>query len=225
MKYRAALFDFDGTLAPSLPLWINAYQYALDRHGIAAAEDEILRRCFFRDLADVAQDFGIFTAEEFQPTLDEGLKKAFLRAELFPQARQLVEHCREHGLRTALVTSSPRYIIVDVLERLDLNPLFDFVICGGDVENYKPHPEPVLKSLAALECSPAQAIMIGDSHVDILAGRAAGTRTALFLPHDHHRFHSAEKLRATEPDHIFADHHELPALLELPEFPRTGRPV
>lgn len=218
MPYTAALFDFDGTLTPSLPLWIAAYQFALERHGIAATDEEVLRRCFFRDLSAVAADFGGFTVEEFQPNLDDGLKTAFLRAELFPQARQLVAHCRDHGLKTALVTSSPRYIVIDVLDRLELSTLFDFVICGGDVENYKPHPEPVLATLAALQCEAAQAIMIGDSHVDILAGRAAGTRTALFLPHDHHRFHSTERLHASQPDHVFADHTELPELLELPRM-------
>jgi phosphoglycolate phosphatase-like HAD superfamily hydrolase len=91
--------------------------------------------------------------------------------------------------------------------------LFDFVICGDEVANYKPHPEPVLRTLSALDCAPHHAIMIGDSTADVLAGKAAGTRTALFMPDDHHRFHDTERLRATEPDFIFDDLSELPALL------------
>jgi phosphoglycolate phosphatase len=121
-------------------------------------------------------------------------------------------------LQTALVTSSPRTIVVDVIVRLQLAELFDFVICGDDVKNYKPHPEPVLTTLAALKRLPVEAIMVGDSHVDILAGKAAGTHTALFLPDDPNSFHSADRLRATEPDHIFADHGELPGLLGLPQL-------
>lgn len=222
MKYRAVLFDFDGTLAPSLPLWVRAYQFAFAQHGIAIDDDEVLRRCFFRDLADVAADFGGFTAAQFQLHLDAGLKVSFAQAELFPLARQVIEHCRASGLQTALVTSSPRHIVGDVIARLGLGELFDFVICGDDVANYKPHPEPVLTTLAALNRLPAEAIMIGDSHVDILAGKAAGTRTALFLPEDHGRFHNIERLRAAGPDHIFADHDELPALLNLPEFVRAS---
>lgn len=218
MKYRAVLFDFDGTLAPSLPLWLKAYHFALAQYGIAITDEEVLRRCFFRDWAEVAADFGVCTAQEFQRQVDAGLKQSFAEAELFPLVRELIEHCRAHGLQTALVTSSPRNIVVGVIKRLGLGELFDFVICGDDVKNYKPHPEAVLTTLQALERLPVEAIMIGDSHVDILAGKAAGTRTALFLPEDHSRFHNSEKLHAAGPDHVFSDHSELPSLLELPEL-------
>jgi phosphoglycolate phosphatase-like HAD superfamily hydrolase len=59
--------------------------------------------------------------------------------------------------------------------------------------------------------------MIGDSSADMRAGKAAGTATALFMPETHARFHSFEMLRATQPDHIFTDHCELPAILGLPQ--------
>jgi len=218
MRYRAALFDFDGTLAPSLPLWVKAYQLSLLHYGISVSEEEVLRRCFFRDLNDVSADFGGFTAAEFQAQLDVGLQQAFTEAELFPLARPVVEHCRVHGLQTALVTSAPRALVLGVIERLKLSRLFDFIVCGDDVSHYKPHPESVLTTLAALERRPDEAIMIGDSHVDVLAGKAAGTRTALFWPQEHGRFHNAEKLHAAGADHIFRDHGELPALLDLPEL-------
>lgn len=216
MKYRAVLFDFDGTLAPSLPLWLKAYQFALGQYGVTICDEEVLRRCFFRDWADIAAEFGVCTALEFQGQVYAGLRESFAEAELFPQVRELIEHCRAHGLQTALVTSSPRNIVIAVMTRLQLSELFDFVICGDDVKKYKPHPEAVLATLQALQRLPVEAIMIGDSHVDILAGKAAGTRTALFLPEDHGRFHNVEKLHAAGADHIFSDHSELPALLELP---------
>ncbi len=175
----------------------------------------------------VAADLGVCTAVELQVEVDRGLQESFAAAELFPLARDVIEHCREHGLRTALVTSSPRRLIDTVAVMLDIHHLFDFVICGGEVTNYKPHPEPVLRTLNALECAPHTAIMIGDSAADILAGKAAGTRTALFMPDDHHRFHDGERLRATMPDFIFREHGELSDLLGL--SPRTretdGKPT
>lgn len=210
---HSVLFDFDGTLTPSLPLWLKAYHLALARFGICLADEDVMRRCFFRDWADLASDFAVCTADEMRIEVDRGLQKAFLTATLFPQAQAVVENCREHGLKTALVTSSPRHLIASVATRLDIEHLFDYVICGDEVSQYKPHPEPVLRTLSALQCDPTHAIMIGDSHVDVLAGKAAGTRTALFMPDDHHRFHDTERLRATEPDYIFGDHDELPALL------------
>jgi pyrophosphatase PpaX len=219
---RAVLFDFDGTLTPSLPLWLEAYHIALRTFGVALTDAEVLRRCFFRDWADVAADLAVCTALELQVEVDRGLQQSFAAAELFPLARDVIEHCRERGLRTALVTSSPRGLIDTVAAKLDVSHLFDFVICGGEVTNYKPHPEPVLRTLQALECAPNAAIMIGDSAADILAGKAAGTRTGLFMPDDHPRFHDGERLRATKPDFIFREHGELGGLLGLPPRSRDS---
>jgi phosphoglycolate phosphatase/pyrophosphatase PpaX len=216
MQLRAVLFDFDGTLAPSLPLWLEAYHFALRHHGVCLSDEEVLRRCFFRDWSVIAKEFGVFSAEEIQAQVAIGLKQAFAEAVLFPLARALLRHCRAHGLQVALVTSSPRALVIDLIGRLLVHDLFDFVVCGDDVQNYKPHPEPLLTALIALKRTPADAIMVGDSQADVLAGKAAGTRTALFLPEAHGRFHNMDKLRATAPDHIFTDHAELPALLGLP---------
>ena len=213
---RAVLFDFDGTLTPSLPLWLEAYHIALRTFSMTLTDAEVLRRCFFRDWADVAADFGVCTASELQDEVDRGLERSFVNAELFPLARDAIERCREHGLRTALVTSSPRRLVDTVAMNLDVRHLFDFVICGGEATNYKPHPEPVLRTLQALECAPDAAVMIGDSAADMLAGKAAGTRTGLFMPDDHGRFHDGERLRATNPDFIFREHGELSGLLGLP---------
>jgi HAD superfamily hydrolase (TIGR01509 family) len=216
-KYRAVLFDFDGTLTPSLPLWVRGYRIALhSAFGLELSDDEIIERCFFRDWSDVAADLGIASVDELRMQVLIGVHEAFLEAQLFPFARPLLEHCRKHGLQTALVTSSPRAILGPVAARLGLHDLFDFVISGDDVTHYKPHPEPVLTTLAALARVAGEAIMVGDSRADILAGKAAGVATALFLPDEHARFHSFDELRATQPDHVFVCHSELPALLGLP---------
>ena len=82
-------------------------------------------------------------------------------------------------------------------------------------ERQKAPSQLILRTLHALECAPRAAVMIGDSAADILAGKAAGTRTALFMPDDHGRFHDAERLRATNPEFTFREHGELPGLLGL----------
>ena len=59
MRYRAILFDLDGALVPSLPLWLKAFRKALGLHGIAVSDDEVVGRCLYRGWDDVAVDFGI----------------------------------------------------------------------------------------------------------------------------------------------------------------------
>ena len=85
LKYRAVLFDFDGTLTPSLPLWVNGYRIALGgAFGLDLSDDEIIERCFFRDWADVAADLGISSADELRVQVLVGVHEAFLEAQLFP---------------------------------------------------------------------------------------------------------------------------------------------
>lgn len=216
-QYRAVLFDFDGTLTPSLPLWVKAFDIALREFGIELSHEDIVQRLFYRDWAESAAELQIESIEKFQAEIFRGLRVSFHEAELFPDVLALLASCREHDLQTALVTSAPRFILDDVMPRLGLRHAFDYVVCADDVKNFKPHPEPVLMTLSALGCAAADALMIGDSRADILAGKAAGTATALFMPDDHQPFHRFDALRATEPDHIFFHHRELPGIIGLTE--------
>jgi pyrophosphatase PpaX len=216
MHYRAVLFDFDGTLVPSLPLWLKAYQSAMHRFECPLSEEDIIRRCFYRDWDVIAQEFAIEDADSLRMHVELGVRDALGVSQLFPLVLPLIRRCRESGLQTALVTTTTRYILEHALPSLALHDQFDSVVCADDVQQFKPHPEPIFKTLRALNREPQETIMIGDSTADIRAGKAAGTATALFLPEAHSRFHSFEVLRATQPDHIFTDHRELPAILGLP---------
>jgi len=215
MKYQAALFDFDGTLTPSLPLWVKAFDIALREFGLELSHDAIVQRLFYRDWAESAAELQISSPKEFEQAMYRGLRESFHEAELFPEVLTLLEGCREQGLQTALVTSAPRFVLDDCMPRLGLLNAFDHVVCADDVKNFKPHPEPVLMTLQALGCAPGGAVMIGDSRADILAGKSAGTATALFMPDDHQFFYHFDTLRATNPDHVFVHHRELPAIIGL----------
>src|SRR5215831_12830245 len=215
MNYRAVLFDFDGTLTPSLPLWVKAFQSALRSFSLEFSDAEIVQRFFYRDWAELARELRLDSPQSLEQAIHRGLRIAFQDAELFPEVVSILHACRHRGAQTALVTSAPRTILEDVMPRLGISELFDRVICADDVKNFKPHPEPVLLGLAALTREPHEAIMIGDSTADILAGKAAGTATALFLTDAHASFHHPESLRATAPDHIFTHHRELPRILGL----------
>jgi pyrophosphatase PpaX len=215
MKYRAALFDFDGTLTPSLPLWVKALRIAAKSLGHEFSDEELIRRFFYRNWTEVARELEVESFEVLQREIHRGLQIAFCDAVLFPQVVTILEQCRAQRVKTALVTSAPRIVLNDAMPRLGLESLFDYVVCADDVTNFKPHPEPLLMTLSALRCEPEQSIMIGDSTADILAGKAAGTATALYMTDAHDAFHHADTLRATEPDHIFVDHGELPEILGL----------
>ncbi len=200
---QAVLFDFDGTLAPSLELWLQAFQYALARHERVVPEDTIIRRFFYRPYAQVAQEFALPSGEELEKHVHDGLTLAFGSITLYPGVRDVLHFCRQTGRATGLVTSSPRPQVEAALARLELDAAFDAIVTGSDVARLKPHPEPVLSALEQLGSAPSRALFVGDWEADVLAGRAAGTRTALFLPPAHARFYDFAALRALQPDFAF----------------------
>jgi pyrophosphatase PpaX len=210
--YNTILFDFDGTLAPSLQLWVEAYQYAaMATGGLELTEETVLEKCFFRSFLDVAVSLGLPPEAGFAKQMEVGLELGFAsdRLALFPKVGEMLESCKQAGFTLGIVTTCNRKLVTMALARLGIAEYFDTVVSFNDVKNYKPHPEPVELALTRLQKSPSETLFVGDYITDVLAGRAAGTRTALFLPEEHTKFYSFETLRATEPDFIFSHHSEL----------------
>lgn len=209
MPYQTILFDFDGTLTPSLELWLQAFQYALWQYERELPEDTIIKRFFYRDYHDVVTEFGLPSGPELERHVHDGLTLAFAEPLLFPGVRDVLEFCREADLTLGLVTSSPRQQVLTALKRLDVDRYFKAIVTGDDITQFKPHPEPVQKALGLLGKSPEGTLFVGDYLADVLAGQAAGTHTALFLPDQHARFYDFAALRALGPDFVFSAYDEL----------------
>ena len=96
-------------------------------------------------------------------------------------APELIRRIKHAGYRTGLVTSKNRPGAIRGLKLAGIAEHFDVLICADDVENPKPHPEPVLKALAQLESRPDEALFVGDSVHDMRCGRDAGVLTAAVL--------------------------------------------
>ena len=89
--------------------------------------------------------------------------------------------------------------------------LFSGIVGREDVETRKPHPEPVLKCLGYLGLDPHEVAYIGDSPIDIRAGKAAGSYTVGVLTGTSPR----DVLRSEGPDHILESVAELCKILYL----------
>ncbi|MGE0441225.1 MAG: HAD family hydrolase [Gemmatimonadales bacterium] len=194
------LFDLDGTLLDSIRLIIDSYHHALATHGLPPRSDEhwlagigTPLRVQFRDWADQPEmlDALIATYRDFNISNHDS------RVRAYPGVVDMVRAVRAAGLRTGLVTSKQRPGAIRGLRFLGLEDAMEVVIGAEDVENPKPHPEPLLKASRQLAIDPRAAIYVGDSEHDMKSGRAAGMRTAAALWGPFSRDH----LAATEPDH------------------------
>lgn len=81
---------------------------------------------------------------------------------------------REHGFYTALATNDERKDTEAILNHLGMEGLFDTILCAGDVNSPKPHPETILTICRRLGIDPGETVMVGDSVADMMTGKRAG---------------------------------------------------
>jgi pyrophosphatase PpaX len=209
------LFDLDGTLIDSVRLILDSYHHALRAHGIPARSDD-------EWLAGIGTPLRVqFAPWKDDQALLEALIVSYREFNLsnhdrmvtvYPGVVDMVDALKAAGHGVGLVTSKNRHGAALGLRLAGIHDHMDVLIGADDVENPKPHPEPVEKAMALLGAEPATTIYIGDSIHDMRAGRAAGVRTgaALWGPF------GREHLEGAAPDHWL----ERPAqILELPRAP------
>ncbi len=115
------------------------------------------------------------------------------------------------GLPLGLVTNKPTPFVAPLLEALDIAKYFSVVIGGDDVQNKKPHPDPLLLVTADGNC-PQQMLFVGDSRNDIQAAKAAGCPSVGLT----YGYNYGEAIDLSQPDVIYQSINDLLPALGLP---------
>jgi HAD superfamily hydrolase (TIGR01509 family) len=175
---RAVLFDMDGVLVDSEPVWYDVETALVERMGgrwspadqakcIGGTVDWFCRYVIELTGSDR-------TPEDVEAEVLASMAARFADAlTLHEGALELVDAVRARGALTALVTSSYRALVDPALGWLGAER-FDAVITGDEVTCGKPHPEPYLTACKALGVSPDRAVVIEDAPSGIAAAEAAG---------------------------------------------------
>lgn len=175
---KAVLFDFDGTLLNTNDLIFTSYEYAFQKVlGRSITEEEIhdlYGKPLYSSLAKYGefQDMLCDTYREFNELHHDELVKTF------DGAADGVRKIKEHGFKTAIVTSKRRYTLEKGIRILGLDGFFDVLITPDNTDKHKPEPHPVLKACELLGISPSETIMVGDSIFDFECAKRAGARLA-----------------------------------------------
>jgi HAD superfamily hydrolase (TIGR01509 family) len=171
----AALFDWDGTLADTLPLIYRANVVALGELGIG------MSRAWFREryTPDWRASYrALGVPEEAWARLGRRWSEEMARGRprAMPWARRALRRLRDRGVRLGLVTASTRGVVEPSIARLGLAGVFETAWFSDDVELGKPHPEALLRALEVLGVAPAETVYVGDTTVDLEMAVAAGSR-------------------------------------------------
>jgi pyrophosphatase PpaX len=96
---------------------------------------------------------------------------------VLPKAREAIEYAKSKGFKLALVTTKSRENAEKILKFFDIRNFFDVLIGFEDTEEHKPWPEPIIKAAGLMDLKTEEVAVIGDTEMDIRAGRSAGSTT------------------------------------------------
>ena len=125
---------------------------------------------------------------------------------LYPGAREVLEHFRDRG--QAVITNKPNPYSRQILEALGVAGYFLEIVAGDEAYPKKPNPASLLAILQREKIPPAEALLVGDSPIDMETGAKAGVMTVAVA----HGFTDREELASAGPDALVADLRELLSL-------------
>jgi phosphoglycolate phosphatase len=226
MKYPVNLiiFDFDGVIIDSGQDIASAVQHVLklfDQPVLSREEiigyighgvEYLIRKCFKScDDDTIKQVIPIYRKHY--------LENAVVETRLYEHVEETLEYINKPGEdnKIALVTNKPEDLTYKILDVFGVKQYFDMVVGPESVKKMKPDPEGILQVLEQFKIPPQQAIMVGDSHVDVEAGKNAGTVTCGVT----YGLGNREELIKSSPDILIND---LGELLEHIENIPAGSP-
>ena len=182
METKVIIFDFDGTLCDTRKNIIIAFRATMERLDLEMRDEETcgatigltLRDGFksmYPDFDDAKIDYCVDTYREIFAE-----RRKELMPNLFPGVKETLAELHKRGYRMTIATSRLTDSLMLFMRHHSIDHYFEYAVGSDSVTHHKPHPEPALKTLAALNITPSEAIMVGDMPVDITMAHNAGIR-------------------------------------------------
>ncbi|MEA2236382.1 MAG: phosphoglycolate phosphatase [Thermoanaerobaculia bacterium] len=218
LRYRAVLFDLDGTLVDSYAALAEAVNFARREHGLGELSishirgsvgdglDMLLRRSF--DTEDVPRS----AHDGFESRYDEiCCEKSTILADVESTLKTL----QSLGVVMAVCTNKRTSLSKKILTFLQLAPYFSAIV-GPDLAGAsKPDSRHVLFALETTSCPIAEALFVGDMPIDVRAARNSGMDVAVIATGSS----SGEELIASKPDFVLERFSDLVMVVKNVEAP------
>ncbi|KAA9001745.1 hexitol phosphatase HxpB [Affinibrenneria salicis] len=181
---KAAIFDMDGLLIDSEPLWDLAELDVIRELGLnISLQDPMLDTLGLRiDLVvDLWYHHAPWTSPSRQQVVQQIIERALTLVEqrrpLLPGVEQALQLCRELKLKVGLASASPLFMLERVLEIFHLRDYFDVLVSAEHLPYSKPHPEVYLQAAEKLGVNPLECVTLEDSLNGVIATKAARMRS------------------------------------------------
>jgi HAD superfamily hydrolase (TIGR01509 family) len=215
---KAIIFDLDGTLIDSIDVYRAIIIDIMDWLGMEMSlSRELLFEGFSqgKKLSDILLppdlEDRVRTVEQFNVLAIRAFRETFLqgKVKLINGVNRLFRELKGRGFSLAIVTSSSTEVVVPFLKAKKLHSHLKCVLGRTEVPRLKPFPDPLLKCMEILNVEPCESIYVGDSVIDIQAGKAAEMVTVGVLTGTT----DLNRLEAEAPDAIMDSVGDLPTVL------------
>lgn len=192
LRFKGAIFDLDGLLLDSEPIWRKAQRLAFDELGAELTEGMQV------ETTGLGLEAAMLIWKQWFPGIY--LEEGWIRSRLVELALEgirdaghakagahaTIKICSEAGCKMAIASSSSMLFIQAALERLGVAPFFQAIVSGEDEKNGKPHPAVYLAAAKRLGVMPGDCIAFEDSVHGLHSAKAAGMH-CLAVPDKFHR--------------------------------------
>ena len=168
MKVRCAIFDFDGTLFDSMPVWDTASSIYLRSQGVEPHPDvaETIRAMSLPQAARYFQEeYGLdLPVDQIVAGVDQVIERAYLHeVQPKPGAAAFVSRLRETGAATCSATATDRHLIEGALRRCGMDGLFDAIFTCTEVGYSKTRPDIFRAAMGAFEADRGDTVVFEDA--------------------------------------------------------------
>ncbi len=215
LRYRAVLFDLDGTLVDSYAALTDAVNFARRQHGfddlsaqtirtfVGEGQERLLERAFDGRHTPPG------ALEVFESRYDE---ICCVQSRVLADVQPTLEALDACGVAMAVCTNKPTAFSKKILEYLNLAAFFQAIVGPDMAGARKPQAQHLLRTLQATHCEPFEALFVGDMPIDVEAARNSGIDIAVIASGSS----TSSALKATRPDHY------LDRLADLVQIVRNG---
>ncbi|MCE2848226.1 MAG: hexitol phosphatase HxpB [bacterium] len=188
MKTTTAIFDMDGLLIDSEPLWYEAAQESLTKFGIIIGEEQYVETTGLRTKEFLQHWFGVFNIEHAhipkteKVITDLVIAKVMESGTMMEGVNEVMEMVKQSSLKIGLASSSPLALIKAVLAKTKMEQHFS-AICSAEFLPFgKPNPQVFINCAIELGSHPAACICFEDSFNGMIAAKAARMK-CIVVPH------------------------------------------